>query len=443
MIDLGKLRITIETGADKAKQELNDVGETAEKQESKFSKFGEGLKKGAIVGVGAVTALAGGLTKMATDAADAAGDLDDMAQRTGMTAEAFQQYAYAAKLSGMETETLEKAMIKSQTAFAEAKSGSETMSAAYQALGLDINNIGTSSEAFDLVIERLAGMEDETQRNKIANDIFGKSYADLSPLLNSGAEGINALKQEAVDLGGVMSNEAVAAGAQFGDSLDAVKTATNGVFMEIGSQFLPILQQLLTWVLAHMPEIKAVIETVFKAVEFVVGLVSKAFDAILPILTDLYNWIEPYFPVIQKIVESTFDAIGKAVKTVTDIFWGVVDAIKAAIDWLKSWNNTEAKEKNVGGSGNNSPVGASSGGINAASIKQDKQDLLNYGDDINNISRNYNVDMGVALDIWRNQQNSEKSGITQNITINSPKALSPAETARQNKRMLQEFSLQY
>ncbi len=62
MIDLGALKITIETGADKAKQELNDVGETAEKQQSKFSKFGDGLKKGAMVGVTAIAGVTAGLT---------------------------------------------------------------------------------------------------------------------------------------------------------------------------------------------------------------------------------------------------------------------------------------------------------------------------------------------------------------------------------------------
>lgn len=401
MIDLGALKITIDTGADKAKQELNSVGETAEKQESKFSKFGEGLKKGAMVGVGAVAGLATGITAMATKAADAAGDIDDMAQRTGTSAEEFQKLAYAAKLSGMETATLEKAMIKQQTAFADASSGNEAMIASYEQLGININEVGSSSEAFDLVIGRLADMEDETERNALANDIFGKSYAELAPLLNQGSEGINKLKQEAVDLGGVMSNEAVEAGAQFGDSLDAVKTATNGVFMEIGVQFLPILQKLLQWVLDHMPEIKKVIETVFKAVEIVVGIVGKAFDAILPILTKLYDWIEPYFPVIQDIVENTFGAIGKAVEIVTDIFWGVVDAIKAAIEWLQSWNDTDADNKDVGGSGNNKPYRSS----NASGLN-----YVPFNNYVANLHEGEAVLTAQQAEVWRN-------GGTSNVNI--------------------------
>ncbi len=41
------------------------------------------------------------------------------------------------------------------------------------------------------------------------------------------------------------------------------------------------------------------------------------------------------------------------------------------------------------------------------------------------------------------QPRNQKPGITQNLTINSPKALSPAETARQNRRVLQELALEY
>lgn len=38
---------------------------------------------------------------------------------------------------------------------------------------------------------------------------------------------------------------------------------------------------------------------------------------------------------------------------------------------------------------------------------------------------------------------NKKPGITQHLTINSPKALSPAETARQNRRVLQDLALEY
>ena len=46
-------------------------------------------------------------------------------------------------------------------------------------------------------IDALAAMDDETARNAAANEIFGKSAAELLPLLNSGSDGIKELMQEA------------------------------------------------------------------------------------------------------------------------------------------------------------------------------------------------------------------------------------------------------
>jgi len=283
---------------------------------------------------------------VAIKAADAASALDDTSQRTGMAAEEYQKYAYAAKLSGIETETLEKAIIKQQKAFADAKTGSKSMGEAYSKLGIDINKIGTSSEAFDQVITKLADMEDITQRDALANDIFGKSYAELAPLLNEGSDGINKLKQEAVDLGGVMSNESVAAGAKFGDTLDSVKTAFGGVVMKLGVEFLPMLQQLLDWVIANMPEIQATISTVFGVISEVVSFVWDIFsEDLLPILIALWDFISPTFPLIADVVKVTFGIISEVVGGVIDIFEGVTGAIKTALEWLGLWNDEPAKEK--------------------------------------------------------------------------------------------------
>lgn len=329
---------------------IDSLQKTEDKADSFAGKLGKGIEVAGKVGsaVGAAAGVAGAaLGGLVMNAADAAGALDDTAKRTGMSAEEYQKYAYAAKLSGMETETLEKAMIKQQKAFSDASEGSKTASDAYARLGIDITNVGSSSEAFDLVIARLAGMKDETERNALANDIFGKSYADLTPLLGEGADGIAKLKQEAVDMGAVMSNESVDAGAQFGDMLDSAKMALNGVMNEIGISLLPILQEMLDWVMSHMPEIKQAIKTAFDVAAGAVEKVSKLFDALKPILQILYDFVVWAFPVISEAVSTAFDIVVGVVEGVTSAFETVTDAIKKAYDWLTSWNNKEAKSKNV------------------------------------------------------------------------------------------------
>lgn len=192
-----------------------------------------------------------------------AGDLDDAANRTGMAAESLQEYQYAAKLSGMEAETLEKAMIKQQKAFSDAKDGSKGMAEAYKRLGINLDEVGNSSDAFDAVIASLADMEDETTRNALANDIFGKSYAELSPMLAQGSEGIAALKQEARDLGGVMGGDSVAAMAELDDNIDRLKTSAGGAGRAITANFAPAIAGIASTITDNMPGISDAIGQLF------------------------------------------------------------------------------------------------------------------------------------------------------------------------------------
>lgn len=175
-------------------------------------KLASGLKA---LPVAVVRELADGLRTAVTavkEMADSAGDIDDAAKRVGTTAEEYQKWAYAAKLGGMEVSTLESLMVKQQKSFSDAKEGTKATAEAYKRLGIDINEVAGADGAFEQVINALADMEDETTRNALANDIFGKTYADLAPLLAEGSDGIAAWRQEVVDLGGVMSNEAVEIG---------------------------------------------------------------------------------------------------------------------------------------------------------------------------------------------------------------------------------------
>lgn len=411
MIDLGALKITIETGADKAKQELNDVGETAEKQQSKFSKFGDGLKKGAMVGVTAIAGVTAGLTAMATNTADTAREIDRLSQQTGMSTTSYQEWDYVMKQLGFSMEQAagdfsalgEKAL----DAANETGEGAELFGKLGIAVTDTSGKMKSQEQIFNETITALQGMEDETERNAIASALLGTTGEELTSVLNMTGEEVDAMKQKSHELGAVMSEETVSAGVKMGQTMDDAKQAFGGVVSELAVAFMPILQLLLEWVLVHMPEIKQVIEVVMKAIKVVVDLVGQAFSFILPILTTLYEWIEPYFPVIQEIVETTFGAIGKAVQIVTDIFWGVVDAIKSAIEWLQSWNDTEAEDKEYSsGSGNGYRSSHASG-----------LDYVPFNNYVANLHEGEAVLTAQQADEWRNGGNTNTINITGNSFV--------------------------
>ncbi len=76
-----------------------------------------------------------------------------------------------------------------------------------------------------------------------------------------------------------------------------------------------------------------------------------------------------------------------------------------------------------------------------------QSDLTKYADEIAAIANKHNVDMSVGYDMFKSNEldkiygreetyksSSKSSGITQNITVNSPKALTPSEIARETAK---------
>ena len=323
----------------------NKIDETTKKGKESSKTFAESagtiIKKGVEIGtavVGATTAVVGGLTAMINKTADAQGAIDDSAQRVGVTAEEYQKYSYVAAQSGIESSKLEAAMIKQQKAFADAHEGSASMSEAYKRLGLDIKTLA-SEDSFDAVVKSLASIDNEVERNAIANDIFGKSYAELIPLFNQGADGIDRLKQEVVNLGGVMSNEAVEAGATFGDTVLAIQTAWEGITNGLGTSLMPIIQGLMNLLLENMPVIQAMISQfaplLANVLEAAIPPLIELAQTILPVLMDIISLILPFIvkltetlmPIFVKIIEMIVPPLLKIVEMILPIILSLLEPL--------------------------------------------------------------------------------------------------------------------
>lgn len=444
------------------------ISKTSEKAETLGGKLGNGIKIAGswAAGIGAAAVAAGGaIGGLVLKVTDTIGEIDDMSQRTGETAEEFQKYAYAAKLSGIETGTLEKAMIKSQKAFADAKDGSKSMSDAYKRLGIDINSIGSSSEAFDAVIGKLSSMTDETERNTLANDIFGKSYAELTPLFNQGDEGIAKLKQEAVDMGAVISNDSVAAGAELGDSIDRLKTAFGGVANSVGVEFIPIMQSATSWIIDNMPQIKVVVGEVVDFIKAAIHgiadfwkengdsiktITSFIWDAIKVVIEDAMKIIQGIIKTIAALINGDWGAFwdglrdiisgaGKlfydAGKAVLTALWNGMKSIWESVkNWLDNLMSSatdklqENKDLLTGVTKTKKKDGSNASGL--AYVPYDGYMAeLHKGERVLNVNDNRNY----------GKQNGESGNYS--FTFNSPAAMTPAEAARQSKKAMRALQL--
>ena len=190
--------------------------------------------------VGAIVEAGEAFLDAATSAAEYGDNVDKMSQKMGISAEAYQEWEAVMQHSGTSMETLKASM---KTMANAAQKGNE----AFQALGISEEEVATLSQEdlFGRVIEGLQGMEEGTERTYIAGQLLGRGATELGALLNTSAEETQAMKDRLHELGGVMSDEDVAAAAQFQDSLQDMTTGFEALQRNLVSDFLPSMSQVM------------------------------------------------------------------------------------------------------------------------------------------------------------------------------------------------------
>lgn len=200
----------------------------------------------------AVTAAAAYLGKQAIDTMDQMGKL---AQSAGQSVEQFSALAYAGDLAGVSNDQLASAMVKLSKNMVDAAEGSGDAAKGFDALGVSVKNadgsLKTSDQVLSEVAGKLAGYRDGAEKTALAVNIFGKAGADLIPLLNGGADGLQKMKDEAQRLGVVLDTESVKAAEEFNDNLSRMKATMDGLTLAIAKEALPTLTDLSTRVLAN------------------------------------------------------------------------------------------------------------------------------------------------------------------------------------------------
>lgn len=295
MVDNTKANESLSKTDDKAK----GIGQRLASGIGTAAKWGAGI-------VAAAGAGAAALYGVATKSAEASDHIDKMSQKIGISRTAYQELDFILSQNGMSVDQLQGGMKKLVNTMQSARDGSSSASATFDALGISVTDssgaLRNQEDVFYEVISVLQGMENETERNALANDIFGKSASEMAPLLNAGAGSMEELRQKAHDLGLVLSDETIDAGVAFTDTQDQVKRALASVTAQLGAEVMPIINDFLQWVLAHMPEIQAVIKVAFDAIHVVVQAVGK-------VISWLAGVFEKYMPAVQEAVQKAFSGI--------------------------------------------------------------------------------------------------------------------------------------
>lgn len=238
-----------------------------------------GLAAAGAAGAGLISWL-GGATKQLMEMS---GHLSDLAAKTGVSTDALQTLGFAGSLVGVSMEDIATGVSKMQKAITDGDKS-------FAALGLSVEKLrGMKPEdQFIAIAEKIAAIQDPAQRTAAAMDVFGKSGAQLLPLITSD---LGAAAEKARELGIVLGGETVAAADKLGDSVDIASQA---------------------WTAFGNQAAAALVET---------GLLQDGVDSVTKIIGELTTYV--------KDNKAGFLELGTAIKEVPGILQGIAGAAQA------------------------------------------------------------------------------------------------------------------
>lgn len=179
------------------KEGLKNVGEKAGSVTKALADFTVlGIKAMAGATLTAVSSLA----TLAVKAGQTADDLNTMASVTGLSTKQLQEFAYASDLIDVSMDTLTGSLKKLTSNMNSAKDGTGTQAEAFKKLGVSVTdakgNLRNSNEVFNETIRALGNIKNETERDALAMQLFGKSATDLNPLIEGGIDTLDEMRKE-------------------------------------------------------------------------------------------------------------------------------------------------------------------------------------------------------------------------------------------------------
>lgn len=221
---------------------------------SKAASALNGINAGAALAVTGIGLLAAAILKaekalisMTKESAAFADNIITLSMQTGQTTEQLQEFSYATELIDVSVDTLQGSLTKLTNNMQDTINGTGNAKASFEALGISVTdadeNMRSANDVFYETIDALGDVKNETERDAMAMDIFGRSAQDLNPLIIQGSETLKAYAQEAHNVGYVLDDEALSALGAVDDAYQRLQKSQEGAKNQLSAEFAPYLTE--------------------------------------------------------------------------------------------------------------------------------------------------------------------------------------------------------
>ena len=237
---LKKIPGITDTQAAKAAGELDKNFKKMESSADKTSKSVSQKMKNvgksmAIVGAAAAGAVAG-VIALSQEFADLTNELVDASTKTGIAVDTLAGLRLAAEGSGLAFANLEGGLIKFQGSMDAAAGGSKNLQDTFDQLGVSVTDsngeLRDADSVFNETIKSLGSLENETQRNAMAMELFGRQSGPA--LIQSGAlDNLESMTDLAVEFGVAIDEHGINSMGQFQRVMAEFGLVSDGVLQNV------------------------------------------------------------------------------------------------------------------------------------------------------------------------------------------------------------------
>lgn len=201
-----------------------------------------------------------GLVEMTHEAAEARTQLNAMAETLGLSVQQLQAFRLMAQETDVPVEALQTGVVRLQRAMVDAASGKGREQAAiFHQMGISLRDAGGQMRSVEDVLPRIAEslsrMHDTTLRNAVVMRLFGRSGAELVPLLDRGAAGMREFEEASRRLNATYTPEQNEQVEEYKNSWIELDTAMTGLkdtlTAELAPAFTPIIEGITEWIAAN------------------------------------------------------------------------------------------------------------------------------------------------------------------------------------------------
>lgn len=198
----------------------------------------------------ALVAAVAGLFASTKSAAEWADNVNTLAKTTGIGTAEIQKFMYASDIVDVSIETLSGSLAKLTGAMTNARNNAKSAAAeGFSKLGVSVTDVTGAlrdrEQVFYETIDALGRIANETERDAIAMNIFGRSAQELNPLIQGGVHTLKELGDEAERAGLILDQKTLDSLNGFNDKLDLLKSKGTAIKNLAASEMTPALDVLL------------------------------------------------------------------------------------------------------------------------------------------------------------------------------------------------------